>query len=345
MEKQKGNNRKKYIILGIILFILIISIISYYIGNYFINYALVPGSGGESREIEESEEYINNEEENKIKGIKDKERKETDKWKETYLKDFKENKVSIINKEGLKLIGHTYFQKENKNNIEEWVILAHGYQGTEKGMENIAKNIYNMGYNILTISHRAHEPSEGKFITMGEKEKDDLIEWTKFLEDEISKRKNTAHIYYHGVSMGGATVCLTSQKDILPKSVKGIISDCAYTSVWDIFTLELKKRFGLGDFPVLELARLVAIYKAKVDIKNIDVIKNVKDSTIPIIFIHTEKDDFVPSNMSKLLFDSKEEGYKELHIFPNGNHADAQYIHKNEYYQVIKDFLHKTKNK
>ena len=56
--------------------------------------------------------------------------------------------------------------------------------------------------------------------------------------------------------MGAATVLMASG-DELPSNVKAIIADSGYTSVWDIFASEAKKRFNIPKFPVLNMFQKV----------------------------------------------------------------------------------------
>jgi len=57
-----------------------------------------------------------------------------------------------------------------------------------------------------------------------------MLSWVYYL---ISHYGPDIKIILHGVSMGGATVCKMSSA--VPKQVKLIISDCAYTSAKDEF--------------------------------------------------------------------------------------------------------------
>lgn len=92
------------------------------------------------------------------------------------------------------------------------------------------------GYNVLSISQRAHNKSEGETISMGYYESDDLLDWIQY----IVKRDPDCSIVLYGVSMGAATVMMTLGKDI-PRNIKAAIEDCGYTSAWDEFAYQLKR--------------------------------------------------------------------------------------------------------
>ena len=88
------------------------------------------------------------------------------------------------------------------------------------------------GWNVLLPDMRTHGESEGKYIGMGWLDRLDVLKWI----DLIRERDEQAQIILHGVSMGGATVMMTSG-EALPENVRAVIDDCGYTSVWDIFRM------------------------------------------------------------------------------------------------------------
>ncbi|PJH64195.1 alpha/beta hydrolase, partial [Salmonella enterica] len=111
--------------------------------------------------------------------------------------------------------------------------LVHGYQSNEQETFTIGRQFYEEGYNVLTISLRAHGGSEGKYIGMGYLDKNDLLAWTHYLVNKYPE----SNIFYHGTSMGGATVLMAAGME-LTNNVKAVVSDCAYTSIWEIFASE-----------------------------------------------------------------------------------------------------------
>lgn len=75
-------------------------------------------------------------------------------------------------------------------------------------MAQFAKQYYKAGFNILMPDLRGHGDSEGQYTTMGYYESVDVIDWIK----EIIKKDPDALIVLHGISMGAATVMLTTGK-------------------------------------------------------------------------------------------------------------------------------------
>ena len=316
-----------------ILVLLIIIIATYFIGSYFVRYALVPNSGAQNRIVKNNqaaptEEHVDPEaqrlESNMVNDIILR-----DAWMDEM--DFKNREVSIQSYDGLQLGGHAFLQEEPTN---RWVIACHGYQSGEGETLLIGRHFYEQGFNVLTISLRAHGKSEGNYIGMGYLDKEDLVSWTNAMIEKYPD----SEIVYHGTSMGGATVLMASGLD-LPDQVKAIVSDCAFTGIWDVFASELKLRFNLPPFPILHMARFMGKLKAGYDIKDGNVIGFIRKSTLPILFIHTQEDDFVPVSMVHDLYTAKVQGDKEIYLLEDGGHAEAKYAEPVAYYERVFQFV------
>lgn len=312
----------------VLIILALISISStYFIGSYFVNYALVAKSGGENR----TKKKLDSNQANIIKINKKNLEDNRDKWLAT-IKDYTKE-ISVTSKDGLKLFGNIYEQKIPTN---KWIILVHGYQSSENKSKTLGAGFYKLGYNVLTYSLRGHKPSEGKYISMGSKDSEDLLAFVNLIISINPK----SEITLHGTSMGGATVLNASGK-ILPENVKSIIDDCGYADLWKIFKKELRLRFNLPSFPVLYMANIMGYIKSNITISSIKPIEEVEKSAIPIMFIHTTGDDFVPVSDAYSMYDAKEHGYKEKYIINGFGHADAVFA-DSDYFKRIDAFIKKS---
>ncbi|MFL8888057.1 alpha/beta hydrolase [Helcococcus kunzii] len=329
--------RKNKLIKIITIIIIIILLATYFIGNYFVNFALVPNQGGKNRKkvTEEIPDGVSKKD-SKIEKIIKKNKNISAKSAEEFIHKERKNtkEISISSQDGFRLVGHKYLQE---NPTDKWMVIVHGYQSSENESNKLAYRFYSQGFNILTYNQRATKPSEGNYITMGIKESDDLILWI----EEIKKEYPNAEFVLHGTSMGSATVLLASGKENLPKEVKAIIADCGYSSVWDIFSSELKQRFNLPPFPILHMAGLVAIPKAGINLMSDEgnVAEHVEKSTTPTLFIHGTADDFVPYPMVNKLYDALKIKEKDKFIVEGAGHAEAQYVDPDKYFGAIEEFL------
>lgn len=238
----------------------------------------------------------------------------------------------ITSFDGLKL--HAY-KVINKTPSDKWAITVHGYTSEGLNMSSYAKKYYDMGYNILIPDLRGHASSEGDYIGMGWDDRLDIISWI----NSIIKNDKNAEIVLHGVSMGAATVTMASGED-LPNNVKAIIADCGYTSVWDEFAYQLKALFSLPEFPILDASNVVTKLRAGYNLKDGSCIDQVKKSTTPILYIHGDKDDFVPYYMMKELYDATN-SEKEMLTIKDAEHAKSSEVDPKTYWTTIYNFTNK----
>ena len=328
------NKILKRILAVILTIIIIIWIATILIGGYFVRYALYRDGAGGNREIKNEQVKIENQDSDKaiINKNKQEEKTEVKKW----LEETPQEKLEIKAEDDITLRATAYYNKTENQENHNWVIVAHGYRSKPSWVASIGMHFYKeKGYNVLIPSMRATEESEGKYIGMGWLDKDDIIGWI----NKIILTDKNAKIILHGSSMGAATVLMASGEH-LPSNVKAIIADSSYTSAWDIFKSELKARFNLPPFPLMQMFRLITIIQAKYDIKEASVIDQVKKSNTPTLLIHGDADDFVPVTMEPEIYNAIPVEKDQL-IIHGAGHTKSRYREPETYYKKIYEFIDK----
>lgn len=125
---------------------------------------------------------------------------------------------------------------------------------------------------------------------------------------------DSTQMVVHGISMGGATTMMVSGEKQQPY-VKCFVEDCGYTSVWDEFSHELKSSFHLPAFPLMYTTSWLCEKKYGWNFKEASSLKQVEKCELPMLFIHGDKDTYVPTWMVYPLYEAKPEP-KELWIVP-----------------------------
>ena len=167
---------------------------------------------------------------------------------DTYLKEHDAREVSITTFDGLKLSG-TWLDVENPKGT---IILAHGYRSCKLVEFSMVLDFYrSYGLNILLPDQRAHGKSEGRLITFGVKECQDMKKWI----DWVNAQQDNKPIIMSGLSMGASTVLFLADEE-LPTNVKGIIADCGFTSPWEIISCVFRNVTHLPAGPSLWVAEL-----------------------------------------------------------------------------------------
>ena len=193
-----------------------------------------------------------------------------------------------------------------------------------------------LGYNILLPDLQHHGQSEGAAIQMGWKDRWDVLEWMNIANQLFG---NDTQMVVHGISMGGATTMMVSGEPQQP-FVKCFVEDCGYTSVWDEFSNELKTSFKLPPFPLMYTTSWLCEKKYGWNFKEASALKQVAQCSLPMLFIHGDKDTYVPTWMVYPLYEAKPEP-KELWIVPGAEHAVAYKENKQEYTEKVRNFVGK----
>lgn len=218
------------------------------------------------------------------------------------------------------------------------VILLHGH-GTNRAYSiDYLELFYNEGFNIVMYDHRYSGIGGGSNITMGHYESRDLEEVIKVVKNTIEGNKI---IGLHGVSMGGSTALIYAGNY---GGVDFVISDCAYSSLKDELSYQLKTRYKVGSFPLINLANFLFKQKAGFTYEDTEVksiIKNKNMINIPTLIIHGEKDTYTPVYMAQEIYDNLI-GEREIKIFENAKHATSYEENVEEYTITVKDFLEKN---
>ena len=116
------------------------------------------------------------------------------------------------------------------------------------------------------------------------------------------------------------------------------MEDCGYTSVWDIFADELWHLHGLPPVPVLNTMGLFSRIRAGYDISDASSLDQIRKATVPILFIHGSKDNFVATDMVYKLYDACPT-QKELYIVENAGHAESFYFDPDAYFEKVFSFF------
>lgn len=236
--------------------------------------------------------------------------------------------------DGLKLHA-AYFPAINENSSKKRIVICfHGY--TSQGLKDfigLTDYYFKNGYAMLHPDARAHGDSEGKYIGFGCLDRKDALGWVNWV---IEKCGEDVEIILHGISMGGATVLMASGLE-LPPQVKGIVSDCAFTSPKEVFTHVLKTMYHIPSFPIMQGAEIMNKKLAGYGMDECNAKREVAKAKVPILFIHGSKDTFVPVNMCHEIYDCCASPKKKL-IIEGAAHAESYFKNMPAYEKALDEF-------
>lgn len=219
-------------------------------------------------------------------------------------------------------------------------VVVHGYKDTGLSMLHIAF-MYNrdLGMNVVLPELPAHGHTAGNHIHMGWG--DDVahvVRWIAVADSMFSADSIRTRMVLHGISMGAATVMNVGGRDNLPECVRCIVEDCGYTSAWDEFSHELRSMFGLPDFPLMYTTSALCRLRYGWSFGQANCLEQVSRCRLPMLLIHGDADDFVPTDMVWRLYAAKPQP-KRIWLASGSAHARAYSDHPDEYTRVVGDFV------
>ena len=245
----------------------------------------------------------------------------------------------ITSDEGYKLHA-SYVPAARPEEARGTAIVVHGYTDNHFVFLYLVRMYRDrFNYNVLFPDLQYHGYSEGDETQMGWKDRLDVKKWIEVAHDIFKDD----FMVLHGVSMGAATVMMTSG-DPLPDYVKCFVEDCGYSSAWDQFANTLKERFHLPPFPILNSASIVTRKRYGWGFKDASSVNQLAKCDKPMLFIHGDADDFVPFSHLDKNYRAKKKGYKEMYVCPGAVHANSYQKNPEEYIRRVDNFLKTVHN-
>lgn len=308
--------KRKIIVIGSVVILLIVALFG--ASNFMLEYSLRPGA-----DVPFSRESA-------WKGMFA-DYPDMESWRDSLMNIGALHDTTIVREDGVQL--HAYYVSANQPTTKTAVVV-HGYTDCAIRMFHIGR-MYSrdLGYNILLPDLYYHGDSQGKAIQMGWKDRLDVMRWMKIAAEIF----NTKSMVVHGISMGAATTMMVSGEE-QPDYVKAFVDDCGYTSVWDEFKGELKNQFGLPSFPLLYTASWLCKVRFGWGFQEASALNQVKKCKHPMLFIHGDSDDYVPTAMVFPLYEAAT-CPKELWLTEGVAHALSYRSYPKEYTEKVRNFL------
>ena len=215
------------------------------------------------------------------------------------------------------------------------IVMVHGSTRNRvnppERMLGIARELVNNGYNILMFDMRGHGESEGKRVSAGLYETNDLLGAL----DYINHRGIESKIGVLGFSMGAATCLMTAPEC---EEIDAVIVDGAYADIVSIVESEFANRSDLPQF-FLPIILFMTKNLYDVDFTAIKPIEATKNITVPVFVIHGGQDSTVPVEHANRLAEVCQNPYSMLWIVPEAEHCEAYMERSEEYVNKVVSFF------
>ena len=233
--------------------------------------------------------------------------------------------VSFRTADGLTLRG---WHIPSARSTEKTLVLLHGYPA-DKGDILPALAFLQQDFNLLLFDFRYLGASDGSYSTAGAKEVEDLRAAILFL-----KTRGTKEVGLWGFSMGGAVALMAVAKT---PEIRAVIAESSYASLAHM-AFELF-RIPLVNYPIAYLVGFWAKLFLGIDLREVSPAEQVRNTTIPILLIHSSDDAVIPFSHAQSLRHALANNPRAEFWFHDG-FAHGQL--GSDYQTRVKNFFHKN---
>jgi len=226
---------------------------------------------------------------------------------------------------------HAKYYEYKKGAVTE--IMFHGYRGSsERDLSGGLQRCFALGRNVLIVDQRTTCGSGGHVITFGIKEHRDCLSWVDFAVKEFGA---DVPLLLTGISMGASTVLMAAGTK-LPPNVKGILADCGFTTAREIIKKCCRDLHLPADI-LYPFIRLGANLFGSFDLEEYSALQAMENCTLPVMFVHSSGDDFVPCFMSEKLYNACHSP-KRLVVIKGKGHGLSFLLDNEKYFSELSDF-------
>ena len=220
---------------------------------------------------------------------------------------------TIEGKDGY-ILHTTFVSTEQTRGTGKYVIICHGHTSSRNGAVKYVNCYIKLGFSCITYDARTHGENAKAKCTLGNVESEDLMH---VINDTRTRYKDLKILGLQGESMGSSTALHSLRFD---PEIDFIVSDCCFLGTYNVIYDGYKNIHMQALVPFVRIAGKL-IYK--IDIKETDALRCLKDNHVPILFIHGSGDTLVKPYHAQMLYDEAKKGtaYTELIYVEGAGHA------------------------
>ncbi len=208
------------------------------------------------------------------------------------------------------------------------VIVGHGYPFDKGNIFPIVTFLY-PEYNLMLYDHRYFGESEGRITTVGAHEAKDVQAAVNYVKKRFGPQERVA---LYGFSLSASAMLMSNT------SVSAIVADSPYANL-DAMIKQAYLIFGPLKYPFVFLTTTYSKLFLGITPKLVSPALAIKNSNVPILLIHGDKDSQIPVENSYAIKEANPD--VELWVVTDADHIQSYRVAGQEYQQKIKSFLQK----
>ncbi len=211
------------------------------------------------------------------------------------------------------------------------VVLAHGVGDSLESYLEIADVLHRRGHPVLLFDFRGHGGSEGRYVTLGGREREDVRAAIARAE---RGRDPAQGVILMGWSMGAVAVlrAATDRGD-----VRAVVAEAPFDSYRETAIHHAQLLYGFPRWlPLIPATIAIAEWRAGFRADDVDAVEAARHVRAPLLAIVDGADPRMPEPVVRRVLDAHP-GPKRLWIAPGAGHAGAS-LHP-DYWKIVLGFL------
>lgn len=226
---------------------------------------------------------------------------------------------------------------------DDYVIMVHGRSATRAETLRVLPRVAEQGYSIMAITYRNDmagapntEDSIGRF---GQTEWQDLAAAVG-----VARQRGASRIVLMGFSQGGSLIGYYL-RNLGEDDIDGVVLDSPLLSLSSTLVQQARRRGIPAPLvpPILLGTRIVAGVRAGLDIADVEHVDTLATTTVPLLLIHGDADDFVPVGATDELASRRPDNLTYQRI-PGAGHVEGWNTDQARYLDAVQQFLSQVLN-
>lgn len=212
------------------------------------------------------------------------------------------------------------------------VLILHDWNESKIQKLNLAKQIYDRGFNVCLVDLRAHGNSGGAVFSPGIGSVSDI----KSVLDNllITSGTNRIAIFGSGISAGVAL-----QSAMYDGRADAIILQCPYNSYADLARHYSQDKWGITTFLFYPVLQRKIENMVKIPLQYLHLANFSKWVKTPTLVLAAGDDTFYTPLAAYSVYDSSAAIKKNIYLVKNSTHETIELIGGDQYYNAIAEFV------
>lgn len=199
------------------------------------------------------------------------------------------------------------------------VVVVHGLGDSLESFLEVASALNRRGHTVLLLDLRGHGRSEGRYTTLGGREREDVRAAMRLLRGRGSA---TSGFLLMGYSMGAVAALRAAS---LEPDVRAVVAEAPFDTYRASVAHHARLLYHLPSWvPIIPLSIAAAEWRAGFDADQVDAVAAARRLRAPLLAIVDGADPRMPEPVVRRVFDAHP-GPKALWVAPGAEHVGAMF--------------------